>query len=197
MHRLLRALILIMTLSGARFPDAIDQRITLTGDAAISLAALLGLPTSEPASLRLPLGERDAWAVYLLRRDTEVELWNDNQGSPARYNTVEFLPGPIPALSISPHWLDLGTQRPVNRAGHYSFGSPFIPAGFEREDPWARIAQRLMQLPDSQRDAEPRAQRCVRSAERIEACVLLHAERAYRDNIQHSGYRVVVQVRRL
>ena len=80
--------VLSMPLYAARFPGAIEKKIVITGKAAISIAELLGLSSSGPSSISLQLGRNDAWAVYLFKQDTKEKLWNDNNGSPARYKKL-------------------------------------------------------------------------------------------------------------
>jgi hypothetical protein len=148
MRRLLRILTLISVVGcapaqAARFPNAVEKTIVVSGKEASSVAELFGLNEAHPPSVSLQLGRMDAWAVYLLKKDTKVELVNDNDGSPARYDVLEFTTAPSPALSIHPFWLDLATQHPFPRAGDYSFSSPFISETLDQNDPWTQLVKRL------------------------------------------------------
>jgi hypothetical protein len=53
----------------ARFPDAVEKKIVLVGGESASVAELFGLNGSQSASVSLPLGRMDAWAVYLLKNN--------------------------------------------------------------------------------------------------------------------------------
>ena len=140
-------LILLFTLIGsgqalaARFPDAVEKEVVLTGASANTVAKLFGL--SHAGRVSLPLGRMDAWAVYLLKKDTKTELLNDNDGSPPRVDVLEFSNAPAPSLTIEPFWLDLSTQHPSPLAGSYSFGSPFISNALDQADPWTQLLKRL------------------------------------------------------
>lgn len=127
----------------ARFANAVEKTIVLNGKEASSVAALFGLTDTHPASVLLQLGRPDAWAVYLLKKDTKVELLHDNEGSPPRYDVLEFSKSPTPTLSIHPFWLDLATRHPSPTPGDYSFSSPFISEALDQRDPWTQLVKRL------------------------------------------------------
>jgi len=180
------------TAYAARFPDAVEKRIVLTGPAAVSVAELFGLSPSSPHSVSLPLGRGDAWAVYLLKQDTEEKLWNDNEGSPARYNAMEMSYGPVPALAVSPYWLDLGTRLPETKAGYYSFGSPFMPAALDGEDPWTRLVRRLKAGPGWDENAQMPFRRRFASPDGVELCIEVFGVVQYPDNKARAGYIVTI-----
>jgi hypothetical protein len=186
-------MVLSMSVDGARFPNAIEKKIVLTGEAAISIAELFGLSSSGLSSISLQLGRNDAWAVYLLKQDTKEKIWNDNNGSPARYNTVEFSTYPTSSLTISPYWLDLGTQRPGGKVGYYSFSSPFISERLDLNDSWTQLLRRLMRESGWSSNASQQFQLCFTSLERIELCFLVLSAKDYTNNIERNGYRVVIE----
>lgn len=127
----------------ARFPNAAEKTFVLSGKEASAVAELFGLIDGQPSSVLLQLGRMDAWAVYLLKKDTKVELVNDNEGSPPRYDVLEFSKTPAPTLSIHPFWLDLSTRHPSPTAGDFSFSSPFISDALDQKDPWTQLVIRL------------------------------------------------------
>lgn len=137
------ALVTCKPAEAARFPDAVERTIVLRGQEAASVAELFGLADSHPSSISLQLGRPDAWAVYLLKRDTKVELLNDNEGSPPRYDVLDFSKSPTPTLSVHPFWLDLATRHPSPTAGDYSISSPFISEALDAMDPWTQLVKRL------------------------------------------------------
>jgi hypothetical protein len=185
--------VLSRTVYGARFPNAIEKKIVLTGEAAISLAELFALPSSGQSSVSLQLGRRDAWAVYLLKQDTKEQLSNDNNGSPARYNTVEFSMSSVPYLTISPYWLDLGTQRPEPKAGYYSFSSPFISEKLDLNDPWTQLLRRLMKEYVWDRNAMQHFQGHFKSLDGVELSVWVFGAKDYPNNVERNGYCVVIE----
>jgi hypothetical protein len=186
-------MVLSMPLYGARFPNAIEKKIVITGKAAISIAELLGLSSSGPSSISLQLGRNDAWAVYLFKQDTKEKLWNDNNGSPARYNSVEFSASPVPSLTISPYWLDLGTRLSERKVGCYSFASPFISEKLDMNDPWTQLLRLLIRESDWSSNAKQQFQRCFISLEGIEICVKVFGIKDYTNTIQRHGYHVVIE----
>lgn len=131
--------------SAARFPNALEGKITLNGPEAVSIAELFGLVSPGPAKVNLPLGRGDSWAVYLLKQDVEPPLLNDNQGSPARENLLQFDSSARPSLSISPYWLDLGSRAPDPKPGFYSFASPLVPSSLKGDGEWTKLLRRLKQ----------------------------------------------------
>jgi len=174
----------------ARFPNAVEKQVLLSGPAAVQVAAWFGLEGAADSSLSLPLGRGDAWAVYLLKRDTARELSNDNQGSPPRFNSVVFSPAPNPSLSISPYWLDLATRAPKPQAGYFSFSSPFLPGSLEQDEPWSRLVRRFKAGPDWRDGGAAPARRCAADEAGVELCVELFPAKDYANN--RDGYQVVV-----
>ena len=187
---LLFAVVLPVSAEGARYPDATERQIVLTGEAATSAAALLGLtgPGAAPVSLRLGPGE--AWAVHLLKRATRESLHIDSNAPPARYNRTAFTASPAPTLSLSPFWLDLATALPANQPGYFSFGSPFISEKPDPNDPWTRIFRRLRGEPQWSPAAVPQVRDCSTSAEGDELCVELYGVKDYTNNIERNGYGI-------
>jgi hypothetical protein len=185
--------VLAVSVYGARFPNAVEKRILISGEAAISIAGILGLNTSGPSSISLQLGRNDAWAVYLLKQDHEIRLWNDNEGSPTRYNKVEFSTTPVPSLIISPYWLDLATRLPESKLGYYSFGSPFISDEFDPNGPWTQILLRLMREPGWNADAKQPFNRCFTSMKEIDLCVDVFHMKDYTNNIERNGFRIEIE----
>jgi hypothetical protein len=155
----------------ARFPNAVERKIVLTGQAAISLAQLFGFEASATSSATLRLDRNAAWAVYLLKQDTKEPLSNDNEGSPARYDVVEFSPSPVPSMTISPYWLDLGTRAPESDVGSYSFASWFLREDLPGGDAWTQLVKRLKTVPDWKDAGDTAFERCFTSRERVELCV--------------------------
>jgi hypothetical protein len=174
--------------SGARFPNAVEKQIVISGDAAVSAAALLNLPSSGPSSISLKLGRNDAWAVYLLKHDTKQELSNGD--GPARYNLVKFSRAPIATLTIAPYWLDLGTQLPETKAGYYAFDSPFISEDLSSNDPWAKLLRHLKNESGWNGNARPQLQRCVTSREQTELCFSVYGAKDYAHSPERNGYVV-------
>ena len=87
----------------AKAPEAEERRITLTGQAALSLGELFGLSPGAASTVSLRLGRATEWLVYLLKQDTKERLWNDNEGVPARYDVIELSPAPMSSITISPY----------------------------------------------------------------------------------------------
>lgn len=163
-----------VSVSAARFPNAVEKKMVLTGPAAVSIAELFGLTSSVPSSTSLQLGRGDAWAVYLLKQDTKERLWND-EGAPPRINVVEFSSSPIPSLAISPYWLDLGTRAPDPKEDYYAFSSPFLSEKLDQDDSWTRLLRRLKTDPEWNSTAKGYFQvqfhRCFSSLDGIELCI--------------------------
>lgn len=133
--------------TAARFPNAVERSFTLGGESASTLARFLGLSASSMSSVRLPFNKHDAWAVYLLKKDTPQELLNSNDKMPSRENLLQFSQSPEPVIAISPYWLDLATQLPAREEGVFSFSSPPV----EKSDPqsaWAVLLRALSQEPE-------------------------------------------------
>ena len=177
--------------SAARFPNAVEKRIVVTGNAAASVAALLGLSSSQP-STTLQLGKSDAWAVYLLKQDTKTPL-SSGKGPP-RYNRVTFSVSPIASLTIQPYWLDLATQLPESKPGYYSFGSPFLSEQ-SANDGWSQILRRLKGEPGWNANARPQFRRCFVSNEKAEICIAVYGAKDYASNSASDGYQEIVTVR--
>jgi hypothetical protein len=149
----------------------------------------------EPSSLALQLGRGEAWAVYLLKQDTSVPLYNDNDGSPVRTNLVAFSPGPVPLLTISPFWLDQGTALPMTRVGYFSFGSPFLGEALDGKDPWTQLLRRLQQQPGWNTASVPQFHRCFPPPEGTELCIDVYGTKDYPDNIEKNGYVIGITAR--
>lgn len=184
------SVLLPVSVSGARFPNAVEKQITLSGDAAVSVASLLGLSSSGPSSISLQLGQSDAWAVYLLKHDTMREITNGN--GPARYNLVRFSATPIASLAIGPYWLDLATQLPATRVGYYSFGSPFISEDSKSNEPWAQLLRRLKRESGWNSNGRPQFQRCFTSAEKNELCIDVYGAKDYASDPERNGYLITI-----
>jgi len=177
----------------AKAPEAVERRITLTGPAALSFGELFGLSPGAASNASLRLGRATAWMVYLLKLDTKERLWNDNEGSPARYDAIEFSPTPVPSITISPYWLDLSTRLPYPEAGSYSFESPFLREDLPGDEPWTRLVKRLKAGPGwNGVDGTP-FKRCFTSTDGVELCVRVLRRDDYPDNKKVSGYVVLVE----
>lgn len=175
---------------GARFPNAVEKKMVITGSAADAVAKLFGLSTH----ISLRLGRSDAWAVYLLKQDTNKKLWNDNNGSPERYNTIEYLSSKVSSLTIFPYWLDSGTRLPVPKTGYYSFSSPFLSEAFNQDDPWMKLLRRLQSDPAWNNAAKIPFLRCFLSCEEINICIEVTRCEDYPDNIKRTGNIVTITV---
>ena len=182
--------LLPVSVSGARFPNAMEKQIAISGDAAVSVARLLGLSSSAPSSISLQLGRSDAWAVYLLKHDTKQEITNGN--GPARYNVVRFSAAPIPSLTIGPYWLDLATQLPESRVGYYSFGSPFISEDLKSSEPWAQLVRRLKRESGWNSNGRPQFKRCFTSVEKNEICTDVYGGKDYASDPKRNGHLVTI-----
>lgn len=177
----------------ARAPDAVERRIILTGQAALSFGELFGLSPRAASNVSLRLGRATAWMVYLLKLDTKERLWNDNEGSPARYDVIELSPAPIPSLTISPYWLALGSRSPYPEVGSYSFESLFLREDLPDSEPWTRLVKRLKAGPGWDAAASTPFKRCFTSPDRVELCVSVLRKDDYPDNKKVSGYVVVIE----
>src|SRR5579862_941916 len=91
--------LLPMTASGARFPNAVEKTFVITGDAATSVATLLGLAGSGTSSVTLPIDKGVAWAVYLLKQDTKTPIYNGD--GPPRFNHVTYSAAPVAKLTLA------------------------------------------------------------------------------------------------
>jgi hypothetical protein len=177
-----------------RFPDAVEQKIVLTGKSAISIAELFGLTSAQRPAVSLKLSRGDAWAIYLLKQDTKVPLDNDNEGSPTRYDTIEFSTTPSASLTISPFWLDLGTQGPSPKPDYYSFSSPFLPESLNENDPWTQLVRRLKQEPGWNKAQSVQFRRCYAFPDGRELCIEVYGDQDYAGNPKKIGYAVVITV---
>jgi hypothetical protein len=175
----------------ARAPDAVERKIVLTGPAALAVAKLFEIATSS-SSASLRLGRPDSWAVYLLKQDTVTPLWNDNEGSPERYDSMAFSSSPEPSLTIGPYWLDWGTGLPNPRPGYYSFGSPFLSEKLDQQDPWTRLVRRLQAEPEWKGAARVQFRRCFASPDGTELCVEVWSREDYPDNKKVIGHVVTL-----
>ena len=175
---------------GARFPNAVEKQIVISGDAAVSVATLLGLSPSGPSSISLQLGPSDAWAVYLLKHDTRQEITNGN--GPTRYNLVKLSEPPTASLTIGPYWLDLATQLPDQRVGYYSFGSPFISQDLKSSDPWGRLLRRLKKESGWNSYGRPQFQRCFTSREKDGICIDVYGGKDYTSHPERNGYLITI-----
>jgi hypothetical protein len=177
----------------AKAPDAVERTITFTGSAALSFGELFGLSPAAGSTVSLRLGRATAWMVYLLKQDTKERLWNDNEGSPARYEVIELSSGPIPSITISPYWLDEATRLPSPEVGSYSFESPFLREDLPDSEPWTRLIKRLQAGPGWDRAGDTPFKRCFASPERVELCVTVMRRDDYPDNKKVSGYIVLIE----
>jgi hypothetical protein len=183
--------LLPMTASGARFPNAVEKTFVITGDAAASLAQLLGMSTSGSSSISLPLDKGVAWAVYLLKQDTKTPIYD---GGPPRWNRVTFSASPFRTLTLAPYWLDLATALPNSRPGYYSFSSPFIAEDLKAHDPWSQMLKRLKNEPGWDSKAFPQFQRCFTSSDKTGICIAVYANKDYTDNVERNGYMEMITI---
>jgi hypothetical protein len=181
-----------MTASGARFPNAVEKTFVVAGDAATSLAQLLGMSTSESSSVSLPLDKGVAWAVYLLKKDTKTPIYNGD--GPPRWNRVTFSASPLPTLTLAPYWLDLATALPNSRLGYYSFSSPFIAKDLKANDPWSQMLKRLKNEPGWDSKGYPQFRRCFTSTDKTGICVSVYANKDYADNVEQDGYMEMITI---
>ena len=163
----------------ARFPDAVEKKIVLVG--------------GESASVSLPLGRMDAWAVYLLKKDTKVELTNDNEGSPPRLDVLEFSNTPIPSLTIQPYWLDLATRHPSPSVGFYSFSSPFISQELDQSDPWTQLVKRLKKQAQWNNGARTQYRRSFSFSNGASLAIEVFAEEDYANDKHGHSVRITVR----
>jgi hypothetical protein len=178
--------------AAARAPDAVEKTITITGDAAASAAELFGLAPAGPSSVSLQLSRPDAWSVYLLKQDTKERIWDD-VGTPARYDTVRFSPAPVPSLSISLYWLDLGTRLPYQKVGYFSIDSPFLSEHLTEDGAWTQLVRRLKAKPGWNEAAAVQFRRCVTSSAGAELCIEVLRDEGYSDdNKPRTGHVAVV-----
>lgn len=181
-----------MTASGARFPNAVERVFVVTGDAAKSVAMLLGMPASGSSSASLPLDKGVAWAVYLLKQDTKKPLYNGD--GPPRSNRVTFSASPLPTLTLAPYWLDLATALPNPQPGYYSFGSPFIAEDLKASDSWTQMLKRLKHESGWDSKRFPQFQRCFRSLGKTEICVAVYGNKDYAGNVERNGYMETITI---
>lgn len=178
----------------SRFPNAVEQKIVLTGKPVLSIAELFGLSSAQRPAVSLRLGRGDAWAIYLLKQDTKVPLSNDNEGSPPRYDTIELSTSPSSSLTISPFWLDLGTRAPSPKPDYYSFGSPFLPESLNQDDPWTQLVRRLKREPGWKTTESVQFRRCYSFPDGRELCLEVYGDEDYTGNQKKNGYLVVITV---
>jgi len=181
-----------MTGSAARFPNAVEKTVVVTGDAATSLAALLGMSTSGSSSISLPLDKGVAWAVYLLKQDTNPPIYSGD--GPPRWNRVTFSPFPVPTLTLAPYWLDLATALPNSRPGYFSFSSSFIAKDFKANNPWTQMLKRLKNEPGWNSKGFPQFSRCFTSSDKAEICVAVYANKDYTNNVERDGYLEMITI---
>ena len=187
---LLLALPMILTAMpacGARFPNAVEMSVTLTGDGAKAAAEMLGLAGPDAPPLSLRLGQGEAWAVYLLKQDTLEPLYNDEH-MPPRFDAASFAATPVPSLTLGPYWLDLGTRLPEPLVGQFLVGSPFLPAALDGDDQWTRLLRRLKAEPGWSADTYPSIQRCYAADDRARLCIEAYGLKDYTDNVERDGY---------
>jgi hypothetical protein len=184
------SVLLPVSVSGARFPNAVEKQIEISGDAAVSVATLLGLSSSGSSSISLQLGRSDAWAVYLLKHDTKKEITNGS--GPARYNLFRFSAAPIASLTIGPYWLDLATQLPETRVGYYTFGSPFISEDLKSSEPWAQLLRRLKRESGWNSSRRLQFQRCFTAVAKNEICLDVYGDKDYASDPERNGYLITV-----
>jgi hypothetical protein len=185
--------LLPMAASAARFPNAVEKTFVVTGEAATSLAALLGMSTSGSSSISLPLDKGVAWAVYLLKQDTKTPLYNGD--GPPRWNRVAFSASPVPTLTLAPYWLDLATALPNSRPGYFSFSSSFIAADLKASEPWTQMLKRLKNEPGWNSKGFPQFARCFTSTDKTELCIAVYANKDYtNDNVERDGYLEMITV---
>lgn len=173
-----------------RFPRVVAAIVVITGKAAVSLAQLLGMSTSESSSVSLPLDKGVAWAVYLLKQDTKTPIYNGD--GPPRWNRITFSASPLPTLTLAPYWLDLATALPNSRPGYYSFSSPFIGEDLKASDPWTRMLRRLKKEPGWDGKGFPQFQRCFTSTDETGICVAVYTSKNYTDNVERDGYMEMI-----
>jgi hypothetical protein len=157
--------------SAARFPNAVERKIQLSGPVSIAIAQAFGLPVSQSSSASLRLGRGTAWAIYLLKQDTQPPLLNDNNGSPPRSNTLAFSPTPTPSIAISPYWLDLGTRGPDPRPGYYTFSSPLISEKLDSDDRWAGVIRSFKKDAHWNSASYPQLERCFTFEDGRQFCI--------------------------
>lgn len=181
-----------MAVSGARFPNAVERTFVVTGDAAKSVALLLGMRASGSSSASLPLDKGVAWAVYLLKQDTKTPLYNGD--GPPRSNRVTFSASPLPTLTLAPYWLDLATALPNSQPGYYSFSSPFIAEDLKASDSWTQMLKRLKHESGWDSKRFPQFQRCFTSLDKTELCVAVYGNKHYADNVERNGYMETIAI---
>ncbi len=181
-----------MIAAGARFPNAVEKTFAVTGEAATSVATLLGMSTSGSSSVSLQLDKGVAWAVYLLKHDTKAPIQNGD--GPPRSNRVTFSAYPFPTLTLAPYWLDLATALPNSRLGYYSFSSPFIAEDLKASDSWTQMLKRLKNEPGWDSKGFPQFQRCFTSADETGICVAVYHNKDYTNNVERDGYMETVTI---
>lgn len=162
----------------ARFPNAVEKSISFSGTELRTIADLFGIG-AESQSVSVKLGRGDAWAVYLLKQDTKEKLWNDNEGSPTRINTIEFSNANSNRLSIGPFWLDLGTRAPAPKVGYFSFSSPFISDTSDPTDAWTALLSRAKKEAEWKSDSDLHYQRSFSLADGGELSIQVFAQKDY------------------
>ncbi len=179
----------------ARFPNAVEKKMVLTGKEAISVAELFGLNSSDKFSISLKLRELDAGAIHELMVDTKKEKYSGNNNIPPRYNTMEFLSSSMPTLTISPYWLDLGTSLPNRREDYYSFSSPFVSEKLDQDEPWTMLVRHLKSDPEWKNDERVQFRRCFAFLEAMELCIEVYSDDNYEpDNKKKVGHLVIITV---
>lgn len=135
----------------ARYPNAIEKTVVLTGEAAVSVAKLFGLACAGSVSLPVQI-----------------------KAEQAEYNVLTFSPSPEASLSISPHWLDLQTGPPW-QPGAYAVYSPLVTAELDTSSPWWLLLQHFKkETPPAQWQKGHSARRCFDFAHNLELCIEVH-----------------------
>lgn len=179
--------------SAARYPNAIEKTVVITGDAAVSMAALFGLPVTAASSAPVRLDSGMGWAVYLLKQDTKEKLYNGD--GPPRWNALTFKPGPTPTLALAPFWLDMATALPNSKPGEYTFSSPLLDASGAGADAWSHALHQLKREGGWNPKGFPQFERCFESTDKARICVDVYGQTDYATTPERHGYMIVVVAR--
>ena len=141
---------------GARAADIVTRTLVMTGERALAIAHILGLPADRAVELEL------RWAVGSATRNCSYGLPPSSEERRCEdikepVNRLRFSPGPVPELALEGSWLDMstGTGVPVPR---FVFHSP--PIGAADQSGWSEL---LKSIRDSTPDNRTRTDFTVHS----------------------------------
>lgn len=148
----------------ARAADIVEKSFIIRGKDADSIAALLGMNTSRPETLKLPWDSEDG-----KRNCTWSDLSPDStsrrcEDIPKLENTVVYIPGLNSELRISGYWLDYTTASGPGFA-IFQFASPKFTSTQGLSSDWSHVLQgKIGQAPLTMQDGFKKAKISIGSS---------------------------------